>query len=47
VRWAVTGLIEAGTRFRRVRGHRESLQLVNALDAISGANAVDTKEKVA
>jgi transposase-like protein len=47
VRWAVTGLVEAGKRFRRIRGHREMLQLVSALDAISGANEVDTKEKVA
>jgi transposase-like protein len=47
VRWAVTGLVEAGKRFRRIRGHREMLQLITALDAIVGANTLDTKEKVA
>jgi len=47
VRWAVTGLIEAGKRFRRIRGYRDMLQLVAALDAIVGAKGVDTNQKVA
>jgi transposase-like protein len=47
VRWAVTGLIEAGKRFNRIRGHRELPQLVAALDATCVAKGVDTKEKVA
>jgi hypothetical protein len=47
VRWAVTGLVEAGKRFRRIRGHREMLQLIAALDASAGPNRLDTKEKVA
>jgi hypothetical protein len=45
--WAVTGLVEASKRFRRIRGHREMLQLLAALDAARAANGVDTKEKVA
>ena len=47
VRWAATGLIEAGKRFRRIRGHREISQLVAALDAAVGVNKVDAEEKVA
>lgn len=44
LRWAVTGLIEAGKRFRRVRGYRELPQLIAALEAMI---ALDTKEKIA
>lgn len=47
VRWAVTGLVEAEKRFRKIRGHRDLPQLVTALDAVCTANGVDTKEKVA
>jgi transposase-like protein len=47
VRWAVTGLVEASKRFRRIRGHREMLQLIAVLDAVGAANGVDTKKKVA
>ena len=44
VRWAVTGLIEATKRFRRIRGYRELPQLIAALDALVG---LDKKEKIA
>jgi putative transposase len=44
IRWAVTGLIEAAKRFRRLRGYREIPQLVAALDALIG---LDKKEKIA
>lgn len=47
LRWAVTGLIEAGKRFRKIRGHREMPQLINALDAVVSANRLDSNEKVA
>lgn len=47
VRWAVAGMVEAEKRFRKIRGHRDLLQLVAALDAVCTANKVDTKEKVA
>lgn len=39
-RWAVTGLLDAATRFRRIRGYTDLRRLVTALDArCSGANA--------
>jgi putative transposase len=41
-RWAVTGLLEAATRFRRIRGHADLRRLVAALDARCGAVASDT-----
>jgi putative transposase len=47
VRWAVTGLVEAGKRFRRIRGHHEMLGFISALDAVVASNRLDTKEKVA
>jgi len=31
LRWCVTALVEAQKRFRRVKGHRETPQLVAAL----------------
>jgi transposase-like protein len=37
LRWAVTGLMEAGKRFRRIRGYRELPQFLAALDARCGA----------
>jgi hypothetical protein len=33
LRWAVTGLMEAEKRFRRVKGHREMPQLLAALSS--------------
>jgi len=44
VRWAITGLVEAEKKFRRIRGHRELPQLVAALEAVV---TVDRKEQVA
>ena len=38
-RWAVTGLLEAAKRFRRVRGHRDLHRFLVALDASCGARA--------
>ena len=36
LRWAVTGLMEAEKRFRRVKGHREMPQLLAALSSKLG-----------
>jgi putative transposase len=46
-RWCVTALIEAEKRFRRVKGHREMPQLLNALEVLVTTNMLDTNEKVA
>lgn len=35
-RWAVTGLLDAATRFRRIRGHAHLSRLIAALDARCG-----------
>lgn len=47
LRWAVSGLMEASTRFRRVRGCREMPQLLAALDSMVGSKSLDNKERVA
>jgi transposase-like protein len=41
-RWAVTGLMDAATRFRRIRGHADLRRLAAALDARCGADASQT-----
>ena len=38
VRWAVTALIEAESRFRRVRGYREIAKLDAQLNAALGVS---------
>lgn len=40
LRWAVTGLMDAARRFRRVRGHRDLPQLLRALDSRASASSV-------
>jgi transposase-like protein len=47
LRWAVSGLLEAQKRFRRVKGYREMPQLIAALEATVRCEAVDTKAKIA
>ncbi|MGH7418126.1 MAG: IS256 family transposase, partial [Candidatus Rokuibacteriota bacterium] len=47
LRWAVTGLVEASKKFRRIRGHRGMDQLVTALDALVANNSLDKATKVA
>jgi len=39
--------LEAEKRFRRVKGHREMPQLLNALEVLVKNNVLDTKEEVA
>ena len=41
LRWVVTALIHAEKKFRRVKGHRDMLQLIAALDATVGVVTVD------
>jgi putative transposase len=41
-RWAVTGLMDAAARFRRIRGHADLRRLAAALDARCGAAASET-----
>lgn len=45
LRWAVSGLLEAQKKFRRVKGFREMPQLIAALEAT--IKSVDTKAKIA
>ena len=47
LRWAVSGLLEAQKKFRRVKGYREMAQLVAALEATIKCEAVDTKTRIA
>lgn len=48
IRWAVTGLAEAETRFRRVKGCRDIGKLISALEAEVGVEKrVDKARKVA
>jgi transposase-like protein len=47
LRWAVSGLLEAQKRFRRVKGYREMSQLIAALEATVTCDDVDTKAKIA
>ena len=47
LRWSVTGLLVAETKFRRIKGHRGLPQLLVALDALVGTSALDRKAKVA
>ena len=47
MRWAVSGLLEAQKKFRRVKGYREMAQLVAALEATIKCEAVDTKARIA
>ena len=44
VRWTTTAVLEAGKRFRRIRGHKAMPQLVRALRALE---AVEMKENTA
>jgi len=47
VRWVVTALIGAEKKFRRVKGYRDMPQLIAALDATVGVEALDKKVSVA
>ena len=47
LRLAVSGLLKAQKRFRRVKGCREIPQLIPALEATIKCEAVDTKAKIA
>jgi len=47
VRWVVTALMEAERKFRRVKGYRDMPQLIAALDATVGVEALDRKVSVA
>jgi len=49
LRWTVTAVTDAATRFRRVVGARQAMtKLVLALRALDGkSNAVEPKKKVA
>ncbi len=47
IRWAVTGLLEAKKRFRRVKGYRDMSQLLSALEARIQDSELDTDEKAA
>lgn len=47
LRWVVTALMEAERKFRRVKGYRDLPQLLAALDAIVGVEALDKKVSVA
>ena len=47
VRWVVTALMEAEKKFRRGKGYRDMPQLLAALDATVGVEALDKKVNVA
>lgn len=47
LRWVVTALMEAEKKFRRVKGYRDMPQLLAALDATVGVEALDKKVSVA
>lgn len=47
IRWAVTGLLEAKKRFRRVKGYRDMSQLLSALEARIQDSELDKDEKAA
>ncbi len=47
MRWAVSGLAEAETRFRRVKGFRDMYKLVSALEAEIAKRELDNVRKVA
>lgn len=47
LRWVVTALMEAEKKFRRVKGYRDMPQLLAALDATVGVEALDKKISVA
>lgn len=47
LRWVVTALMEAEKKFRRVKGYRDMPQLLAALDATIGVEALDRKVSVA
>ncbi len=47
LRWVVTALMEAEKKFRRVKGYRDMPQLLAALDATVGVEALDKRVSVA
>lgn len=47
VRWAVSGLLEAQKKFRRVKGFREMPQFIAALEATIQCESLDSKTKIA
>ena len=47
LRWAVSGLIEASKKFRRVRGYRDIPALVAAMERLIETNRLDTEQEVA
>jgi putative transposase len=47
LRWVVTALMEAERKFRRVKGYSDMPQLLAALDATVGVEALDKKVSVA
>jgi putative transposase len=47
LRWAVTGLMEAEKKFRRIRGHRDLAQLISAIEAKVEELKLDKPMKVA
>lgn len=47
LRWVGAAVVEAGKRFRKVRGHRDMIQLVQALEAHELKQGVRTEERAA
>lgn len=47
VRWAVTAALEAQKKFRRIRGHKQMPQLIEALKRSSGVREVDNARAAA
>jgi len=47
LRWAVSGLMEAEKKFRRVRGYRELPKLIAAIEAKTNEGSLDSKRRVA
>ena len=47
VRWAVTAAIEAEKKFRRIRGHKQMPQLIEALSRRIGTHCIDSAKAVA
>ena len=47
LRWAVSGLMEAEKKFRRVKGFREMPQLIAAIEATIGSVSMDKKARIA
>jgi hypothetical protein len=44
-RWCVAGLVDAESRFNRVKGHKHLQQLLAALDRLVASPTLDNKRK--